>query len=125
MDQVDRFFDDAVDCGTAKNGMKFKNDVANEKLDTWKLSSSLFSIFLGRRLPISSREQNIVAIYSIRRNIPHILGKKKKKKKGRKTIFGSDIVILFFQQKLSVQLLQIILKFTTYYICSRELYDIR
>lgn len=75
----------------------------------------LFSIFLGRRLPISSREQNIVAIYSIRRNIPHILGKKKKKKKGRKTIFGSDIVILFFQQKLSIQLLQIIFNspFTT------------
>lgn len=93
MDQVDRFFDEKRGrlWDEAKNGMKFEDDVANEKLDSWKLSSSLFPIFLGRRLPVS-RVRNIIAIHLLldsKKRSTHILRNltTKEKEKIRKTIW--------------------------------------
>lgn len=93
MDQVDRFFDEKRGrlWDEAKNGMKFEDDVANEKLDTRKLSSPLFPIFLGRRLPVSC-VRNIVAIHLLldsKKRSTHILRNltTKEKEKIRKTIW--------------------------------------
>lgn len=62
MDQVDRFFDEKREkrgrlWDEAKNGMKFEDDVANEKLDTWKLSSPLFPHFSWKKITGISRTE--------------------------------------------------------------------
>lgn len=108
MDQVDRFFDEKREkrgrlWDEAKNGMKFEDDVANEKLDSWKLSSSLFPIFLGRRLPVS-RVRNIVAIHllldSKKRSTYSTELDDKRKRKNKKNHLVETLTLLF-QQKLS------------------------
>lgn len=99
MDQVDRFFDEKWGrlWDEAKNGMKFEDDVANEKLDTWKLSSPLFPIFLGRRLPVS-RVRNIVAKHLLldsKKRSTHILQNLTTKEKEKIRKIGRDINITF------------------------------
>lgn len=105
MDQVDRFFDEKRGrlWDEAKNGMKFEDDVANEKLDTRKLSSPLFPIFLGRRLPVS-RVRNTVATSTTRfEETFHTYSTElddKRKRKNKKNHLVETLTLLF-QQKLS------------------------